>query len=61
MAAQSKARIIFNRTNTGIVGSNLARGIDVCPRFSALCCLVQVVALRRADPLFQGILPNAQK
>jgi hypothetical protein len=39
------------RSNTGIVGLNLARGIDVCPRFSVVCFPVQVEALRRADPL----------
>jgi hypothetical protein len=32
------------------VSSNPARGMDVCPRFSVLCCPVQVEALRRADP-----------
>jgi hypothetical protein len=36
--------------NTGIMGSNPARGMDVCPNFSMLCCPVLVVALRRADP-----------
>jgi hypothetical protein len=51
MAARSKARTVFNRSNTGIVGSNPARGMYMCPRFSVLCCPVQVVALRRADPL----------
>jgi hypothetical protein len=30
--------------------SNPPRGMDVCPRFSVLCCPVQVEALRRADP-----------
>jgi hypothetical protein len=24
--------------------------MDVCPRFSVLCCPVQIEALRRADP-----------
>jgi hypothetical protein len=33
MAAQSKPRSVFGRSNTGIVGSNPARGMDVCPRF----------------------------
>jgi hypothetical protein len=32
----------------GIVGSNPAQGLDVCPRLSVLCS-VQVEALRRAD------------
>jgi hypothetical protein len=40
LAARSKARNVFVRSNTGIVGSNPARGTDVCPRFSVLCCPV---------------------
>jgi hypothetical protein len=40
VATQSKPRTIFGRSNTGIVGSNSARGMDVCPRFSVLCCPV---------------------
>jgi hypothetical protein len=38
VAARSKARMVFDRPNTGIVGSNSARGMDVCLRFSVLCC-----------------------
>jgi len=53
MAARSKANTVFDRSNTGIVVSNLARGVDICVcmclRFSVLCCLVQGVALRGAD------------
>jgi hypothetical protein len=33
VAARSEARNIFARSNTGIVGSNLTTGMDVCPRF----------------------------
>jgi hypothetical protein len=40
MAAQSEARTVFDRSNTGIAISNPARGRDVCPRFSVLCCPV---------------------
>jgi hypothetical protein len=40
MAARSKARTDFYRSNTGIVGSNPARGMDVCSHFSVLCCPV---------------------
>jgi hypothetical protein len=29
MAARSKARNVFDRTDTGIVGSNSTRGVDV--------------------------------
>jgi hypothetical protein len=33
MAARSKARTVFGRSNIGIIGSNPAQGMDVCPRF----------------------------
>jgi hypothetical protein len=46
MPARSKARIVFDRSNT----RNAGRGMDVCPRVSVLCCPVQVEALRQADP-----------
>jgi hypothetical protein len=32
VAAQSKAWIVFARSNTGIVGANSTRGMDVCVR-----------------------------
>jgi hypothetical protein len=37
MAARSKPRTVFNCSNIEIVGSNPARGMDVCTRFSVLC------------------------
>jgi hypothetical protein len=40
VAAPSEALSVFDRSNTGIVRSNPTRGIDVCPRFSVLCCPV---------------------
>jgi len=40
VAAQSKLRMVLNHSNTGIIGSNPARGMDVCPCFVVLCCLV---------------------
>jgi hypothetical protein len=40
IAAQSKASTVFDRSNIGIAGSNPAQGMDVCPRFSVLCCPV---------------------
>jgi hypothetical protein len=40
MAALSEAHAVSDRSNTGIVVSNLARGMGVCPRFSVLCCPV---------------------
>jgi hypothetical protein len=50
MTERSKASTVFGRSNIEIAGSNPARGMDVCPRFSVLCCPVLVEALRRADP-----------
>jgi hypothetical protein len=46
VAARFKAWTVFARSNTGVVGSNATRGIDVCVR---LFC-VQIEALRRVDP-----------
>jgi hypothetical protein len=43
MASLSKALTVFDRSSTGIVGSNPARGVDVCSRIS-------VRSLRRTDP-----------
>jgi hypothetical protein len=40
MAAPSKTRTVFNLSNTGIMDSNPARGMDVCPRFSVLLSCV---------------------
>jgi hypothetical protein len=31
VAARSQARTVFNRSNTGIVGSNHTRGMNMCP------------------------------
>jgi hypothetical protein len=39
----------FDRLDTGIVCSNPAQDMDICPRLYVLCCPVQVEALRRAD------------
>jgi hypothetical protein len=41
--------MIMDRSNTGIVGSNLARGADVRPSLSVLGSPVQVEVLRRDD------------
>jgi len=34
-----RARTVFGRSNTGIAGSNTARGMDVCV-YVFLCCVV---------------------
>jgi hypothetical protein len=40
MVARSEARAIFDCSNIWIADSNPARGVDVYPRFSVLCCPV---------------------
>jgi hypothetical protein len=47
VAVRSKAWTVFAHLNTGIVGSNPTRGMDVCVH---LFCVL-VAALRQADPL----------
>jgi hypothetical protein len=32
--------VVHDRSDTGIVGSNPAQGMDVCPRLSVFCCPV---------------------
>jgi hypothetical protein len=50
IADRSKAGTVYDSLNIGIAVSNPARGMDVSPRVSVLCCPVSVEALRRADP-----------
>jgi hypothetical protein len=38
-------RAVLDRSNSGIVGSNPALGMDVCPLFSVLCRRVKAKAL----------------
>jgi hypothetical protein len=45
LAVQSKEFMVSNRSNTETVGSNPAQGMDVCPRFSVLCCAVLCCAV----------------
>jgi hypothetical protein len=40
MAERSEVRTVFGHSNTGIVGLNPTRNIDMCPLFSVLCCPV---------------------
>jgi hypothetical protein len=52
VAAHSKAWTVFARSNTGIVGSNPSRDMDICLCVYSVFVLscVQVAALRWADP-----------
>jgi hypothetical protein len=63
MTERSKANTVFGRSNIGIAGSNPARGMDICLRFSVLCCPVQVEALRWTDPPAKESyqMPNGSK
>jgi hypothetical protein len=36
-------RMVLDRSNTGIMSSNSARGLDACPRFPLSCCPAYVV------------------
>jgi hypothetical protein len=42
VAARSKAWTVFARSNTGIVGSNPTRGMDVCVRSFCVCVVLCV-------------------
>jgi hypothetical protein len=42
VAARPKAWTVFARSNTGIMGSNLTRGIDVCVRLFCVCVVLHV-------------------
>jgi hypothetical protein len=44
VAGRCKTRNVFSSWNTGIVLLDHIRGIDVCLRFSCLCCPVYVAA-----------------
>jgi hypothetical protein len=48
VAARSKAWTVFALSNSGVVGSNLTRGMDVCVRLFVILCVGK--GFRRADP-----------
>jgi hypothetical protein len=60
MAARSKDRTVFGRSNIGIAGSNPAQGMDVCPRF--FCVVLSCVGrgLVSGWSPVQGVLPTVQ-
>jgi hypothetical protein len=58
VAARTKAWIVFARSNTGIVGSNPSRGVDVCVRFYCVCIVLCVGSgLATGWSPVQGVLP----
>jgi hypothetical protein len=42
VGARCKAWIVFARSKTEIVGSNLAQGVDVCVRLFCVCVVLCV-------------------
>jgi hypothetical protein len=62
VAARSKAWNVFARLNTGIMGSNPARGMNVCLRLFCVCVLSCVGSgLPMGWSLVQGVLPTVYK
>jgi len=54
---RSEPSTVFGRSNVEIAGSNPARGMDVCLRFSVLLsCVGRGLASGRSP--VQGVLPN---
>jgi hypothetical protein len=53
---RSKARTVFGRSNTGIVGSNPTRGMDVCPRFCVFVLSFVGRGLTSGRSPVQGVL-----
>jgi hypothetical protein len=59
VAAESKAWTVLAISNTGIVGSNPTRGMDVCVRlFCVYVVLCVGSSLERGSSLVQGVLPS---
>jgi hypothetical protein len=63
VAAECKAWTVFSRSNTGIVGSKPAQGMDVSVYVYYVFVLsyMQVVALRRADHLSEESYRSCKK
>jgi hypothetical protein len=59
-ADHSGRAVFFARSNTGIVGSNLTWGMDVCVRLFCVCAVLCAGSgLATAWFLVQGVLPTA--
>jgi hypothetical protein len=59
VAAPSKARTVFARSNDGIVGSNPTRGRDICVRLFRVCAVLCVSSgLVTGSSPVQGVLPT---
>jgi hypothetical protein len=59
VAARSKAWNVFVRSNTGILGSNPTRGMNVCVRLFYVCVVLCVGSgLAMGWSPVQGVLPT---
>jgi hypothetical protein len=62
VAARSEAWIIFVGFNTGIVGSNLTQGMDVCVRLFCVCAVLCADSgLATGSFPAQGVLPTVYR
>jgi hypothetical protein len=62
VAARSKTWTVFARSNTGIVGLNPTRGMDVYVRFFCVCVVLCVGSgLATGWSLVQGVLPSVYR
>jgi hypothetical protein len=62
VAVPSKEHMILDHLNTRIVGSNPARGVNVCPVFFCVCVVFcESRGLATGRSLVQGILPKCLK
>jgi hypothetical protein len=62
MAALSKAWTVVARSNSGVVSSNSARGMDVYVRLFCVCVVVCVGTGLATDwSRVQGVLPSVKK
>jgi hypothetical protein len=58
VAALSNTLMLLDLSNAGILGSNNFRALDICPRFSVLCCGGKGLALGRSP--VQGVALKCQ-
>jgi hypothetical protein len=59
MATWSKAWTVFARSNTGVLGSNPTRDMDVCVRLFCVCGVLCVGSgLATGSSPAQGVLPT---
>jgi hypothetical protein len=58
VAAWSKALMVLDCSNIGVVGSNFTRCMGICLRRFVLCFLVYIEAMRWADLPFKVSYQN---